>query len=108
MARYYTLEKKVFVVVLHEQKMSLREISKKMGIPATTVHRIIKKHCKTGDTDRSSHSGRKGSLVLGDVMFILGEVKKNPKISSSKLASLLETKVSKVVSSKIIRNCLNN
>jgi transposase len=108
MARHCTLEKKALVFVLHEQKMSLREISKKMGVPATTVHRIIKKYCETRNTDRNPHSGRKDSLVQGDVTFILGEVKKNPKISSSKLASLLETKVSKVVSSKTIRNRLKN
>ncbi|KAF7684880.1 Transposable element Tcb1 transposase, partial [Cucumispora dikerogammari] len=84
-----------------------RDISIILGVPYSTVTRIVAKWKKTSTIVRKSGSGRRRSLGPADIELIDREITNNPRLSTSKLAGLLSKHKGKSVCRETIRRYLH-
>jgi len=66
------------------------EISKLLNINRSTIHYIIKKSKSEETVKNKYRSGRPKKLTEREERALIGEIKKNPKISATKLATIVK------------------
>lgn len=102
------ISRNAIIIEYFKQSLSQREISAKTSTPRSTVKDVINKFKHLNTTTRKKGSGRRHSLDAQDRAIIFEEIKKNPKISSPKLATELLIKKEKVVSCSTVRRGIQN
>lgn len=98
---------RIRVITLFQAGKKLIEISKELSISYYTVQKIVSRYKKTGTTERLKGSGRTKKLSDTSIVLIKEKISKNPKLSLSKLNSIVLEKTGIVVSKETIRRELN-
>lgn len=106
MIKRLSLEQKSEIRLLKRLGRKEKEIAETYCVALSTIYRLLIKIDKTGSLERKQGFGRKSSLDIKDIQFILGEIKSDPKIGSSKLTAKLLKNNNTSVSSSTIRRCL--
>jgi len=107
MTKHYTIIKKSEVLALSNLGLSIREISKKLGIPRSTIHKIVAKYKQTGKVEHLGNNGRPSNLNRSVTQAILQENEKNNNISCRKMAVKMEDVYGIKISYGSVRNYLN-
>ena len=84
--------KRANTVTLHQyNQASSRNISKKIGVPQTSVSRIIRQYQTTGSVSpkRKGKCGRKRKITSKDDAYILKKSKQDPSKSSVEITNNL-------------------
>jgi len=91
--------------VTMERRMKC-EISKLLNINRSTIHYIIKKSKSERTVKNKYRSGRPKKLTEREERALIGEIKKNPKISATKLATIVKENFKKDVNPELCRRVL--
>lgn len=102
-----TCEVRKLVIKLHNETHSLRSISRTIGRPVSTVQGIVDRYGINRNVENKKRSGRPSVLSERNERQILREVKTNPKISASKIATKLIDTTNTLVSKETVRRHLN-
>ena len=103
-----TPDSKCKILAFSEMKLSGSNISKKLGIPVSTVNRILARHKKTGTVTRKKGSGRPKKIKQDIKKLLLDEIAVNPKISLRKLSKKIESINQEKISICTIKRALNS
>lgn len=94
------------IINFHKSKHSYGDISKRLGIPRSTVQYVIKKFKQFGTVESLPGRGRKPKLSPRTVRKLVRDVDINPRIVVKDIAQDLETQGISV-SPRTIQRCLN-
>lgn len=99
-------QKHTKIIALFEAGFPKTEISAKLQVPYSTVKRVVSRYLERGTTIRKPGSGRPKLLSVEDSSFILEKIEENPKLSTSRLATILHEEKSVTVSKDTVREVL--
>lgn len=91
------------IVNFHESGLSLREISKRLTVPRSSVQTIIHKYKNHGTTQPLNRSGRRRVLTPSDEDMLVQQVKMHPRTTVKELVKILEAIGTKISSSTVKR-----
>lgn len=94
------------VLAFREMGLTIREVSKKVAIPISTVGFILKKYEKQASFKRVVGSGRLNVFNEITIKEILHFLKMDPKISAPKLNMKVKEAIGVSISDQTIRNYL--
>ena len=98
--------KRKAVIELHKAKKSIRDISKQLQVPRSTVHDIVTKFKEFSTVKNLPRTGRPTILTPQDKRRIVRLALKNPRITTKDLCKELEDS-NVCVSHSTVRRCLN-
>ncbi|GFS91018.1 uncharacterized protein TNCV_2120121 [Trichonephila clavipes] len=105
--RETTESERLLVVKWSKEGKSLREIASLIGVTHGCVQKILQKYKKTGSVANIPGEGRKEILCTTAKRKIIHPVKKDPRVSASKLALSLSSTIRKKISDETIRRTLH-
>lgn len=103
-----TPEVRKIVIKLHNELKTVRQIAETIGIPKSTVFCIVDRFGKTRSLKNKSKSGRPAKLSETVKRNIMRQIKKNPKISATKMAEELNNTSSISVCAQTVRNAIKS
>ena len=103
-----TLEQRYKIKFLFEQKMALREISRKLNIAYTTIQNFVARRLKHEDTGREQGSGRFPNLSFSQTNELIDLKEANNLTSPAKLAGKLKEKLKIAVCGRTVRRYLKS
>ena len=89
---YTTEEIRKVIIKNFEEGKTVREISRLIGKPKSTVHDIIKRYRDRKSVENKPKSGRPKLFTSSDERWIIQQVKKNAKVSAPKLGKEVTVK----------------
>lgn len=95
------------VVKFNGEGMSVREISRRLDVPKSTVHNILQKFKKTGTVRNLAGRGRKRKTTQRTDHQIKQLAIKNRKISAAKIAAEVKMATETEICPQTVRNRLN-
>lgn len=96
------------ILALFKAEHSLKAISTILKVSYSTVKKVVARYRSSGTVERKKGSGRPKLLNQDDLAIIYGKINENPKLSTSKLATLLLEKQRKKASQETIRLALHS
>ncbi|GFS92570.1 uncharacterized protein TNCV_1160291 [Trichonephila clavipes] len=105
--RETTESERLLVVKWSKEGKSLREIASLIGVTHGCVQKILQKYKKTGSVANIPGRGRKEILSTTAKRKIIHSVKKIPRVSASKLALSMSSKIREKISDETIRRTLH-
>ncbi|GFR05831.1 uncharacterized protein TNCT_735051 [Trichonephila clavata] len=105
--RETTVSERLLVVKWSKEGKSLREIASLIGVTHCCVQKILQKYKKTGYVANIPGRGRKEILSTTAKRNIIHSVKKDPRVSASKLALSMSSTIGEKTSDETIRRTLN-
>lgn len=101
--RELSVEERVKVMTLYEERMSMRDIAKHLKISPSTVSRTIKRYQETGGYANKSSRGGVTKLNSKDVKYLCLLSVRNRRKTSTELAHEILNTTGKTVSSRLVR-----
>ncbi|XP_055943149.1 uncharacterized protein LOC129972870 [Argiope bruennichi] len=105
--RETTESERLLVVKWSKEGKSLREIASLIGVTHGCVQKILQKYKKTGSEANIPGRGRKEILTTTAKRKIIHSVKKDPRVSASKLVLSMSSTIGKKISVETIRRTLH-
>lgn len=105
-SKHHSIDLREKVIKEHEDGSSYGEISKKFGIPRSTVSSLIKKYKSTGVLVDNPKSGRRPILSATDERNVVRKIKKDPRTTKKAIMADLES-IGKPVSRSTLKRVLN-
>ncbi|GFQ67823.1 uncharacterized protein TNCT_634401 [Trichonephila clavata] len=105
--RETTESERLLVVKWSKEGKSLREITSLIGVTHGCVQKILQKYKKTGSVASIPGRGRKEILSTTVKRKIIHSVKKDPRMSASKLALSMASIIGEKISDETIRRTLH-
>ncbi|KAG9274678.1 uncharacterized protein LOC103022935 [Astyanax mexicanus] len=100
-----SMDRKRTIVTLRNEKKSIREIGKILGVSKSTVAYVLRKNASTGDISNRKRTGRPKKTTDADDQIILSIMMKNPQTPIQQIRDTLK-EVGREVSMTTIRRKL--
>ncbi|XP_055951595.1 uncharacterized protein LOC129987664 [Argiope bruennichi] len=102
-----TESERLLVVKWSKEGKYLREIASLIGVTHGCAQKILQKYKKTGSVANIPGRGRKETVSITVKRKIIHSVKKDPRVSASKLALSMSSTIGKKISDETIRRTLH-